>query len=671
MARVKRWTVPFMSFNGTSCHVDIFDEDWTGSVTTLIGAANPFEYEEDNDEDLLNGVLRYRSGYLRIVEETYGDLDALYPATNTDRYIEFYYGENLDFVGFIMAQEFDNDWVSGPRIIELPVVSPLGLAAGTTLDWTQFVATGNIPQWLTIRKMINRAFTALNGAYEGFYFPKYHTSQYGDSIVMDKLFLNTLVPVPFGNTYFKAGVSGDLTGIYDPRTVADLLTTICTGFGVILHDGTDYPVFQRVDWEGVYVKFGLSSTATPVEQGLIDLTAIAEVASADNMQSVVQPLSRIEVTLEGEENYEEMTMDRCHGYDRPSALENYELCTNRPNIDDFVGTFGTYISLDQYGRIGEGIVSLAAVGSNSLSEMILYQASTSWEGGRFIASYTFFDWWGDDGRLQFTFKYGESVENMNNPSYPVVPGGENIFSKIAVRIRTGNMVYSRQSGWVTYTGTGYSAVWTDGRDVCEIEFLPYSYSVEPLTVEFYCISAFVGNIHGISDVKILKFESASRNYLYNNENPNHYTVEGTPSFVVGNINRGCGVIAYNTHKVRIDLNGVTGTTEVEIWNNDPRYPYLTQAQDRLIIDVKTESYQQLAQWYMNRQTLWSSSKKWRCIARSFRPWDDVYRLTFHHSPIFDTPERSLSIYPSSVDLLSDGSTSETINVISNTNWTIE
>ena len=62
MARVKRWTVPFMSFNGTSCHVDIFDEDWTGSVTTLIGAANPFEYEEDNDEDLLNGVLRYRSG---------------------------------------------------------------------------------------------------------------------------------------------------------------------------------------------------------------------------------------------------------------------------------------------------------------------------------------------------------------------------------------------------------------------------------------------------------------------------------------------------------------------------------------------------------------------------------------------------------------------------------
>ena len=196
MARVKRWTVPFMSFNGTSCHVDIFDEDWNGSVTTLIGAANPFEYEEDNDEDLLNGVLRYRSGYLRIVEETYGDLDALYPATNTDRYIEFYYGENLDFVGFIMAQEFDNDWVSGPRIIELPVISPLGLAAGTTLDWTQFVATGNVPSWFSIRMMINRALTALNAAYAGFYFPKY-TSAESYSVVADALYLNTLTVVPF------------------------------------------------------------------------------------------------------------------------------------------------------------------------------------------------------------------------------------------------------------------------------------------------------------------------------------------------------------------------------------------------------------------------------------------------------------------------------------------
>ena len=654
MARAKRWTVPFMSLNGTSCHVDIYDEGWTGSVTTLTGAANPFYYEEDNDEDLLNGVIRYRTGYLRIVEDTYGALNDLYPSTNTERYIEFYYGNNLDFVGFIMAQEFEKEWAPGPRVIELPVTSPLGLAYGTTLDWTQFVGPGNIPQWLTIRQMLNLAFSALNVVYNGWYFPKYH-SQTGNGIVMDCLYLNTLVPVPFGK-YNKTSPLGDLTGIYDPKTVGELLETICTGFGVILHEGIGTPVFQRIDWYGDYILFGMTSTSTPVSQGLTDLTSISEVASAENIESVIQPISRIEVTYDGSDDIKEMTMNRCKGYDRPSGLDGYELCTNEPNISDFDGTFATQTNIDIHGQITEGIVMLAALGSGSLSEMILFRKASNWEIGKWIASYTFFDWWGYDVRLRFTFRYGPSVDDMNNPSHSEV--SSDFYAKISVKV-------------VTDTTTLASEIWTDGRTECELSVPSYLRSAKPLRVDFYCRDTLVEWVHAISDVHIEKHETASNAYLERELYPNEYTVEGTPSFTQASITRGCGVLCYNTNRIRIDESVVTGTVEVEIWNNDPQYPYLTQAQDRLQVDIRTASYQELAAWYMNMYTLWSSDKKWRCIARSFTPWDDKLRMTFHHSPIFDTNESTLSVFPSAVDLPSDGSTGETITVISNTNYTIE
>ena len=163
----------------------------------------------------------------------------------------------------------------------------------------------------------------------------------------------------------------------------------------------------------------------------------------------------------------------------------------------------------------------------------------------------------------------------------------------------------------------------------------YSGTPQPLTVEFYCEDSLTEWICSISDVKIVRFETEADKYLERKIWPKEYKIEGTPSFTEGSLTRGFGIWADTTHKLRYNSDIVTGTIQVEIKDNDPQYPYLTQPQERLLIDVKTESYQQLAPWYMNRQTLWSSSKKWRCIARSFRPWDDVYRLTFHHSPIFE------------------------------------
>jgi hypothetical protein len=253
-------------------------------VTKLTGADNPFEYEEDDDSDLLNGVIRYRTGYLRVIEETQGEHHDLYPLLNNAHYIEFYYGSALDFNGFIQAQEFENDWAPGPRVIELPVMSPLGLANGTKIDYTDW----NPPRWVSFQSLLSNIFGKLDVPYGSYYFPKILSKQPYSGNILEDLYVNSLTFCPFGSSYDK---TNRLDGIYEPKTVGDALTMICTAFGCILHDHPDQMVFQRVDYTGDYIRIFLTSGRSVVSQGTTDITNIATVSSADNTESVVMPMN--------------------------------------------------------------------------------------------------------------------------------------------------------------------------------------------------------------------------------------------------------------------------------------------------------------------------------------------------------------------------------------------
>ena len=625
----KRWTVPFVSLNGTSCRVDIYKRGYTDStVETLTGAANPFEYEEDDDEDLLNGVIRYRTGYLRLIESNRGDLDDVYPSVNTDRYIEFYYGSTLDFNGYIQAQEFDNPWESGPRILELPVISPLGLAGGTKFSYVSY----NPPSWITIDQLIKASLNLLGGEYTGYYFPQSlpnNTSQM--ATVTKGLYVNSLTICPWGDTYNKSGVYGDLTGIYEPRNVYDALMAVCTTFGVILHDVPGIPIFQRVDWQGDYFLSSFSGSASLRQQGITDLTSIAEVASNDNDESVVLPLSKINVTIDGEDNVPDMTFKRCHGYARGCAIADREFCTNKPNIQDLQGTFNENVSINDNGLFGVDGVALGAYGGDSLTEMIMFQKPNA-NLTPFIASYTFFEWWGESMRLRFKFKYGTSIENLENPS------GLHGYDKIAVRLVHGNYYYnSNNRTWQSIGSTVvYSKEWSGINEDCELQFLPHN-GVTPgvLKVEFYLSLYGDTNsfIHTISNVQLLNFGSASDAYLGKNANPTTRTIIGDPSNIEGSVTKWYDITVYNTHRIR-QGSSITGSIWADIVNGRPNYPYLLKAQDRLQIDMKM-TYQSPLTIYLNRFTLWGSSVNWRTIARTFRPWDDIRRITFHHSTEFD------------------------------------
>lgn len=629
MARAKRWTVPFVSLNGTSCRVDIYDEGWTGAVTTLTAAADPFEYEENDDEDLLNGVIRYRTGYLRLIEENYGDLDDVYPSANTDRYIEFYYGNTLDFNGYIQAQEFENTWEPGPRVIELPVISPLGLAGGTKYDYTNY----NPPRWLTVNQLIKDSLNLLNGGYAGYYFPQsLPNNPTMKSIITTGLYVNSLTFVPWGNTFYKDGPTGNIDGIYETKTVLDALTQICTTFGVIMHDVPGTPIFQRLDWEGDYFIVPFDGSGVQMQsQGTTDLTSIATVASNENVESVVMPLSKIEVTIDGEESVPAMTFKRCNGFINGCAIANKSFCANLPSIQDLQGTFKyTGIGINANGLLGTNGVVLGAYGEDTLAESIMFQWADTQDGTGLLVSYTFYEWWGEGMRLRFRFKWGAGIEDLNNPES---------FDKIAVKIIHGNQCYfSGSRTWGSISPSQYTKIWNsdEGVEEYEIQFLPpQQQTPDVLKVEFYLYSHDQNvYIHTISDVEILNYESAADEYLGRNRNPMTRTISGSPSNTEGSVTKGYDINVYATHRLRYNSYVVIGTAVADIVSGRPNYPYLLTAQDRLQIDMKM-MYQTPLTLYLNRFTLWGSNNKWRTIARTFRPWDDVHRFTFHHSTIFD------------------------------------
>ena len=82
MARNLRWQLCFKSLKNADCHIDIYQEGYTGTtVKQLTGAESPFVYEEDDDTNLLS-FIRVKTAYMRVIETEFGELDELSPDTS-------------------------------------------------------------------------------------------------------------------------------------------------------------------------------------------------------------------------------------------------------------------------------------------------------------------------------------------------------------------------------------------------------------------------------------------------------------------------------------------------------------------------------------------------------------------------------------------------------------
>lgn len=337
MAKVL-WQINFKSLNGTSCRVDIYDptvpEEAPISPMVYTGAEDPFYIEEDNSDDLLNGVLRYSTGYIRMIDNGSQYIQNIYPSEPFDRPVKAYYGTELIFSGYIQVQNFLDEVTPTPKVIEFPVVSTLGLMDQRKFGHQRFLP----PTTKTLGQLLD---VALNGFYDNVYLPW----NYGyPSQVSFGMTVNTLVISPWNEDYCHAMNIGASYKMMKPKTCQYLIEIICKAFGWVCHDTPTALIFTAFDHIGNYVSYPVGHIGDNGYKTDVTIPSIASVLTdhftyADNAANVktIQPETGIEISYEGELGGDFTGFERTQFYDiatEPDTVleedERFSICNLTP-----------------------------------------------------------------------------------------------------------------------------------------------------------------------------------------------------------------------------------------------------------------------------------------------------------------------------------------------------
>lgn len=311
-----RWTTEFKSRGGVYCLVKIYDRDFPSTVDPfdVKAAADPFTFEEDDSQDLLNDVMRYRTGYLRIVDDDtlgFKNIDKIYPEKPFDRYVEVYYGGVLSFTGYIQVTDFDDEQVPKPRVLEFPIISPLGLFDKKTFSNSAYLP----PRMVTLGQMLSRALQSFN--YERVYWPKNHG--YPNQVHLGMQCFSTLVS-PWDENYHTSIASAWASKVMKGEPLSRIIEAICYAFGWICHDTPTALIFTAFDYQGAYsyspadhvYESGYVYDATDIPTTAVALTDYLTPQDDHANIETIQPETGIEVEYEGDDGTIDFSFDRTY-----------------------------------------------------------------------------------------------------------------------------------------------------------------------------------------------------------------------------------------------------------------------------------------------------------------------------------------------------------------------
>jgi hypothetical protein len=325
---MKRYTLTYRDRlnNQHVAYIDIVSG--SGSATIENGDVSPLVIEEDYNDDMLSPI-RTKTGYLRVVEPIFGQYADLYPTSPTSHIVRTTDG----FVGYLQPQSFSDDWDAGPRILKLPVSSPLAL-----MQTTKFTSVGyNIKYRLL--DMLRECLQIMG--YEKIVVPRGGTQV--DGFIFS--FVSSLTICPFAEEDdYQFPVSGT---IYAPKNVSQVLEAICNYYGMMVHDcnngsaqmSDSLLVITKNDYDGPYQLWtdeDLDQETPPASMAVTGATvrnfsSYFEVAADNNNESFVQPFSKITFNSEGEQSYEvAVRAEWSHYTDRDIYANHYYHCMLQP-----------------------------------------------------------------------------------------------------------------------------------------------------------------------------------------------------------------------------------------------------------------------------------------------------------------------------------------------------
>lgn len=596
MAKVL-WQINFKSLNGTSCRVDIYDptvpEEVPISPMVLKGAEDPFYFQEDNSDDLLNGVLRYSTGYIRMIDNGSQYIQNIYPSEPFDRPVKAYYGSTLIFSGYIQVQDFVNEMVPTPKEIELPVISQLGL-----FDQRNFyLLNGQPPVLKTLSELLN---TTLSGRYSYVYFPNDSgTSAYGypNAISMGMKILSLAV-CPWNEDFHHSMLYGSLYKVMKPKSYMYLIECICKAFGWICHETPDALVFSCFDWNGSYVYYPVGHIGESDYRNVSDVPSSASdltdfFTAADNGANVktIKPDTGIEISYEGRSGDDDFSYQRTlfNSVEKPDAeetREQYTFCnltaiTNLHEIDD-AGS----LSFDSQLLINSGVACVAWNGDEGL----LISIGSNWADNKKLFGLRFYA--RTFGRLNYNIKYDimtspngrlsalESVDELRNITANEFSTQENYFGVVFRYRKGGAFPAALAEKYLIFIHNIRFEMVDDGEPYAEYKITPASssdYIPEPSGSETPVVSSSI--------TMPLSLYRLNDNLIGNSVRSSKLT----------------------------------------------EYPYLFQKRQELVSKFKIVSAPTIP--YARKFSY--LGKNWRMIAQEFHPWNDEVTLTMQSSPILN------------------------------------
>lgn len=662
----------FKSLNGTGCLVNIYEDGYTGSgltssgktgadvpftvesgVNSLIGAATPIDWQEDNDTDMLN-FIRTKTGYIRVIEQTYGELDGLYPTSLRQHFVEAYYGTERVFTGFMQCDEYSNDWTASPRELEFAVVSPLGL-----LDSFNFSARTS-PGLTTLGEWMKEAMEGLNPSASG------SGSDYASVIYPGSDYspwncqIHSTVFSPFNDDFKHWDTASNLFAPVDYKYFID---GICACFGWMVHDTPDGPVFSKYDAAAgtSYSKVPIAnlvslSGRSSVNQSNAAFGSYYEVASDDHSQTMVRPLKKIELKLEGGNLQSAgLTTDHATSYGLGGSTDGakYQQLTQvGPDVGgDHIGT----AIFTTGGEISSPGLFPVAYGSYqnddksvSLSPFWVLKYNTGWATGGLLIRASFFGMVAKNSSgyalLKIKMERGTSLKDMKSTGYSdlvvslVIKVGNQY-----VNLTNDTLVSYQTMKAVTIKGSTGSVVpnktlasMTGCSDVDGIMFRPTSgWSMVNGPIEVSIYHNTTGNLGNneylkFTEISLKNPSSVFENYQSYYNDRDKITLAST-GYGLGEASL---TVNFNNYQFKMGMNSF-GDSSGYISANNPGFSYMFSPMNFLEVKVRRISASLSFNEYAARFTYWISGWRWRMVAKSFDMRDDQYTILLARSKVIE------------------------------------
>ena len=570
MAYATRWKMVFKDYNDVTRTVYIQQDGWSGGITNLTPGNNPIIWNENDSDDLL-AYVRGKTGKMEVVEENYGDLNDLIPATNLQNRVVC----PDQFFGYMKAQSSSNIWES-KRLLKFNILSPLAMANNL------YMPIGD-SRLRTMSSVLSDMLTLVG--YTAIIMPLTEIME----ATISGLFVS-----PFADDKDYRYANND--EVYNPISIGALLDALCERYGMTAHEVVEdnnpililSSVVSNVENNSIkYYRYTLQNGSFTRQN--ITISANAEalfnssryIADNNNTEQIVLPYSDINIRLGGSAITERnLPTERSEQAEQPYG----RFLTPRGNwITVASGFQSTRIEIEGI-VIDDDTKDTIAINENNINE----------------------------GTEMCTLQF---VEFEENSVYHLKLKKTGTATSMRIKVYSDgkwlNFTTGEFTNFETYKNFDFSTLTDNEADIRMVS--PSQY------IQVVCIHCGPAGSSNIYDVKIERETGGSSPWVkYFDQN-----------FVKKITN----VQGSNTLELPRTLNNKYKSNYYED-NYTPADPnYLLHSQLRVKVKVRTTDDPSYL-LYLKQFSIDSSDRKWRIISASQNLRDSMHTITLHHSEYF-------------------------------------